>query len=316
MSQLSNKKLLLFGSGFISRFIALAAINSGIEPILLYKNHPLEDMDQVRQVCLAKCDLQEFLATTKPDYIISLQGNSFVPDNHHLIESLNSNLMITLSFMEQVMLLIERKTISPERIILVGSSGEYGRTYNQPISETFSLHATSIYGLTKIFLFNTAMYYSEKGLPVIYTRQFNCTGPYQRADFVVPSICRQIVQIEHGMKETLTIGDTSQERDFIDVRDAAAAYILLLKQGKTGEIYNIGTGHAVSVEDVLNRAILCSKSKEKIAVTSNSNLFFEKTSLSKTMCADITKLAALGFQPAHTLDDTIRDVLEFWRQHV
>jgi len=316
MSQTSQKKLLLFGSGFIARFIALAALDNDIEPIVIYKKHPLEDMDRVKQVCLENCNLSDFLAETQPTYIISLQGNSFVPDSNHLIEALNSNLMITLSFMGQVMLLVEKKAISPERIILVGSSGEYGRTYNEPISETFSLHATSIYGLTKIFLFNTAMYYFEKGLPVIYTRQFNCTGPYQRADFVVPSICRQITLIEKGLEDNLTIGDTSQVRDFIDVRDAAKAYILLLKRGKVGEIYNIGTGHAVSVKEVLDRAIACSGSGKYIDVTSNSQLFVEKNSLSKSMCADITKLVALGFQPTMTLDDTIRDILDFWRKHV
>jgi GDP-4-dehydro-6-deoxy-D-mannose reductase len=223
------KRLLIFGSGFISRFIAAAAVDDGVEPVVLYNRHPLEDMDSVTQVCLSSCDLPSFLADTGPSYIIALQGSSFVPDNKQLVESLNANLMITILFMEQVMASVQAGEISPEKIVLVGSAAEYGRSYLEPISETFPLHAMSIYGLTKIFLFNTAMYYCQKGLPIVYTRQFNCTGPYQRADFVIPSICKQIALIEKGQKDSISIGDIIQERDFIDVRDAAQAYLILFR---------------------------------------------------------------------------------------
>src|SRR3989339_2121145 len=113
------KKLLIFGSGFISRFIAAAALDDGIEPVVLYNRHPLDDMDDVEQVCLSACDVASFLEETRPTYIISLQGNSFVPDNKHLVESLNANLMITILFMEQVMSLVLSGEISPEKIVLV-----------------------------------------------------------------------------------------------------------------------------------------------------------------------------------------------------
>lgn len=311
-----KKKLLIFGSGFISRFIASAALDDGIEPIVLYNRHPLENMANVTQVCLPSCDIASFLAESNPSYIISLQGSSFVPDNKQLVESLNSNLIITILFMEQVMASVQEGKISPEKIVLVGSAAEYGRCYLEPISEIYSPHPTSIYGLTKIFLFNTAMYYCEKGLPVVYTRQFNCTGPYQRADFVIPSICKQIALIEKGQKECISIGDTTQERDFIDVRDAAQAYLILLKRGVAGKVYNVGSGKAVPISEVLAKAIHFARAGSKIVTRTDARLFFIKNAISNVICADVTNLGALGFKPQFKLDDTIHDTLEFWRQNV
>jgi GDP-4-dehydro-6-deoxy-D-mannose reductase len=316
MSTTPAKKILIFGSGLLSRYIAAAALDDGIEPVVLYNKHSLEELDNVEQICFSSRDMASLLTDIRPSYIVSLQGNSFVPDNKHLIESLNTNLMVTLSFMEQVMTLVQQGIIMPEKIVLVGSAGEYGKSYLVPITESFPLNPTSIYGLTKIFLYNTAKYYIEKGLPIIYTRQFNTTGPYQRADFVVPSICRQISLIEKGQLESLTIGDTTQERDFIDVRDAARAYLSILKQGVVGEIYNIGSGQAVAIAQVLDKAVSFACSGTKITTTVNKQLFFDKNALSNRICANVSKLAELDFKPRFTLDDTLKDTLDFWRERV
>lgn len=316
MSKTPSPKLLIFGSGFISRFIAAAALNDGIEPVVLYNRHPLEDMESVKQVCLSAGGVASFLADLRPSYIIALQGSSFVPDNKHLVESLHANLIITIRFLEQVMSLVQKGKISPEKIVLVGSAAEYGRTYHEPISETFPLQATSIYGLTKIFLFNTAMYYCQKGLPIVYTRQFNCTGPYQRADFVIPSICRQIALVEKGRKDCISIGDVTQVRDFIDVRDAAKAYLILFRQGIAGDVYNVGSGHAISISKVLDMAVSLARSRTKLVIKTHNGLFFNENALSNMICANVVKLRALGFQQRFKHNDTLHDVIEFWRNRV
>lgn len=314
MSNKPSKKILIFGSGFISRFIALEALSQGIEPIVLFNNHPLEDANDVEQLCISSCDIDSLLIKTQPSYIVCLQGSSFVPDNKNLMESLNSNLITILSFMERVMVLVKDGLYVPEKIVLVGSAAEYGKSFLEPIDESFPLRPVSIYGLTKIYLYNTAMYYYEKGLPVIYTRQFNCTGPYQRQNFVIPSVCRQIAMIEKGEKCSLEIGDTYQERDFIDVRDAARAYLAILDRGVTGEIYNIGTGHTHSIAEVLELAITKAKHKHAIHIETNRDLFFDKGAISNRICSNITKLRSLGFAPQTSLKQTIADTLDFWRE--
>lgn len=316
MTEKKIKKLLVFGSGFIARFIVSAALADGIEPTVIYNKHPLEDIAGVEQFCLSNNDLPELLTRINPSCIVALQGMSFVPDNKHIIQALESNFLLTITFMEHVRTLIQEGRLALKKIVMVGSAAEYGKTYLEPIAETFPLYPTSIYGLTKIYLYNTAMFYRSKGLPVVYTRQFNCTGPYQRADFVIPSICRQIAMIEKGKQEYLAIGDTTQERDFIDVRDAALAYLMILEHGVDGEIYNVGSGHAVSIDTVLSTAISMARAGIRIDVRTNEKLFADKDALSNRICADVAKLRGLGFSPKFTLNDTIKDTLELWRTRV
>lgn len=313
---MNGQKLLIFGSGFIARHIAEEATTQGFDTVLLYNHHTIESFTGLRQIQLASVNLTNFIAKERPTAIIALQGNSFVPDNQNLLEALNANLLMTMSFMEKVLAAHQKGTLKLTRVIFAGSAGEYGKTYHEPIAENFPLHPTSVYGLTKIFLYNMAMFYAEKGLPVIHVRQFNCTGPHQRAPFVIPSICRQIAKIERGLQDSITIGDTTQERDFIDVRDAAVAYLLLLKSARNGEIYNIGSGHAVSIAEVLRKAISLTTVSTGIPLTYDPELFFDKNAMSKKICADITKLYSLGFEFRYTLDDTLRDTLAYWRNHV
>lgn len=318
MARMRPKKLIVFGSGFISRFIVSAALDDGIEPTVIYNRHPLKDIAGVEQFSLPDIDLTALLSRINPSYIVALQGISFVPDNKHLIQALEANFLATLTFMEHVKALVQEGNLSPQKVVLVGSAAEYGKSYLEPIAETFPLYPTSIYGLTKIYLYNTAMYYRSKGLPVVYTRQFNCTGPYQRADFVIPSICRQVAMIEKGSRDCLMIGDTKQERDFVDVRDAAQAYLMILERGVAGEVYNVGSGHAVSIDTVLEKVVSMARvgTKTKLDIKSNEKLFVDKDALSNRICANVAKLAGLGFRPKFTLDDTIKDTLEFWRTRV
>jgi GDP-4-dehydro-6-deoxy-D-mannose reductase len=313
-----KKKLLIFGSGFMARYIIAEAVSCGdIEVRILYNSHPLVDSPKFIQRSIHEVDQEEYTQEFSPHYIICLQGSSFVPDNKRLIHAIETNVVITLSFLEKVVL-SESIRRCLEKIIIVGSAGEYGRTYEEPIAENFPLHPSSIYVLTKIFLFNMAMYYKEKGLPIVYTRQFNCTGPHQRETFLIPSLCSQIARIEKKLQPAnLTIGDVTQERDFIDVRDAAKAYLILLSQGNIGEVYNIGSGTSVSVGHVLNTVIECSKlQRSDIHVTVNKDLFSKDHSLSNRILADTKKLQSLHFTPQYTLQQTIRDTLQYWRNNV
>jgi nucleoside-diphosphate-sugar epimerase len=83
-----------------------------------------------------------------------------------------------------------------------------------------------------------------------------------------------------------------------------------------GDVYNVGSGHAVSIAEVLNKAVSLSRSTSKLIPKTNTQLFFKENALSNMICADVTKLSALGFKPHLRLDATLNDVLEFWRNRV
>lgn len=314
---MNKLRLLILGSGFISNHLIKQACSCDFKVKLLFNNHPGTASEVYEQESLNSREPIEIITDFQPDYVICLHGNSFVPDNRILRESIETNVIIPLKLLEAVAE-YSNSSKNLKKIIVVGSAIEYGRTYQEPISENFPLHPSSVYGLTKIFLYNTAFYYMEKGLPMLYIRQFNCVGPGQRASFLIPSLCRQIALIEKGMASPLIeIGDMHQERDFIDARDSSRAYLLLLQQGQAGNVYNVGSGHIRSVGQVLNEIIKLSglkKSPPEIRV--NQSLFFKEQSTSNRILADISKLTDLGFKAEIPFEKTLYDTLEYWRQNV
>jgi len=99
------------------------------------------------------------------------------------------------------------------------------------------------------------MYYYSKGLPIVYVRQFNAIGPWQRKSFVLSAFASRLIEIERGAEAVLNVGDLSCQRDFIDGRDAARAYKLIFEKGNTGEVYNIGSGNITRIQHLLDTAI-------------------------------------------------------------
>jgi GDP-4-dehydro-6-deoxy-D-mannose reductase len=202
--------------------------------------------------------------------------------------------------------------------LIIGSASEYGKFYDKPIKEDFILHPTSLYGLSKIFLYNAATYFLERGLPIVYVRQFNTIGVGQRDDFVFSSFSRSIVEIEKKLTPpVLHVGDLTQERDFLDVRDTCLAYDILMEKGVVGETYNVASGLYISIEVLLYAMVENSMlNLETLEIIQNKNLFSKEASLSKRLHADIEKLKKLNFQPKFSLKDSIIDSLEYWRAHV
>lgn len=311
------KKILIFGTGFIaSNLIDYWSEKYGeIEFIILYNNHKIKENSNVRQYSM-KSDIGEILLRENPDTIIILHGDSFVSNNTSITESTNHNVLKASAFLEDIHR--HKESLSVKKIVVIGSASEYGKFYNEAIEESFELHPTSIYGLSKIFLFNVSKYFIERGLPIVYVRQFNTLGMNQRDDFVLASFIKNIVQIEKGLaKPTLSVGDLTQERDFLDVRDSCSAYELLIKKGTIGEVYNVASGSYRSVDSLLDKVIQYSQlNKENLNIISNKNLFLKEASLSKRLLANINKLKALGFEQKYTLEDTIKDTFSYWRKNV
>ncbi|HEX6512922.1 MAG TPA: GDP-mannose 4,6-dehydratase, partial [Chloroflexota bacterium] len=154
------------------------------------------------------------------------------------------------------------------RTVLGGSALMYGlvKEEDNPISEDQPLRPSSPYAASKLAAdFLGYQYFVSRDLPVLRMRAFNQAGPRQSPEFVVSSFARQIAEIEAGRREpVLRVGNLSSVRDYMDVRDAAAAYCLALERGEPGEAYNIGSGEGHSGQFLLDR--LLAMSKAQIAV--------------------------------------------------
>jgi GDP-4-dehydro-6-deoxy-D-mannose reductase len=309
---ISNSTILIFGTGFIAENLIDFFSKSNNKIIVIYNHHKVSKSGIIHYHM--EDDFDTILLNEKPKYVICLSGNSFVPDNIYVASSIEKNVLKILSFIEHIYTSGYYKNLV--KVLIVGSASEYGKLYNSPIDEKTPIHPTSTYGLTKIILQQISQYFVERGLPIIYARQFNTTGPGQRDDFVIPSFVKQVVAIEKGKQEAIMkVGDLSQERDFLDIEDTCKAYDILLKKGGIGHIYNVGSGKFYSIENILNLIIKYSKlNKEDIIIKQNKNLFSKEQSLSSRLYADNTKLRLLGFKPTVTIHKTIQKIMEYWRE--
>jgi GDP-4-dehydro-6-deoxy-D-mannose reductase len=202
----------------------------------------------------------------------------------------------------------------PPRLLVAGSSAVYGAPAHPetPIEEDAPLCPVSPYGLAKAAQDLVAQRYGAAlGLQVIRTRAFNHTGPRERPGFVASSIARQIAAAEAGRAPpVVSVGRTDTRRDFSDVRDVARGYFRAMAGGRAGEVYNIASGKAVSIGEIVST--LLSLSPLDIAVEAD-----EKRLRPDDIGCQIGDAGrarrALGWAPEIPLEQTLRDLLDYWR---
>ncbi len=316
---MSLKRLLIFGTGFIARNYLHHLISKGNSASLIkviYNEHKLSvGTLSTEHISMDIGCVNSLLESFKPTHILCLHGNSYVPAGTEVRPSLEDNALKTMGFLEAISRAQSKHYL--KKILVIGSASEYGKYYDEAIAEDFPLHATSLYGLSKICLYNASMYYFERGLPIVHIRQFNTTGPRQRDCFVLPSFCKQIVEIEKGLKKPkIKVGDLTQERDFIDIRDTCSAYSLLFDKGAAGEVYNVSSGKYVTIKHLLDQILHCASLDGTVEIVKNRDLTFDENCLSHRLHADISKIEKIGFESSYSLSDTIKDTLDYWRKHV
>ncbi len=203
------------------------------------------------------------------------------------------------------------------RIILVGSGEEYGASGADlgKIDEKTLLKPGNIYAATKATQNMFGSIYSKAyGLDIISVRAFNHIGPGQAATFVISDFCKQVAEIEAGKKDpVIFVGNLSAYRDFTDVRDVVRAYALLSQSGRTGETYNVGSGHAVQIRSLLDKILSLSERRIEVRIDESKMRPVDVPKIE----ADVSKLRnETGWEIRHCIDDTIKDVLNWWRKSV
>ncbi|MDR2974166.1 MAG: GDP-mannose 4,6-dehydratase [Propionibacteriaceae bacterium] len=207
---------------------------------------------------------------------------------------------------------------SPQsRVVLIGSSEEYGFTgASRPcLTEEDLPRPGNIYAVSKVTQnLMGSVYARAYDLEVVSVRAFNHMGPGQAPQFVVADFCRQIAEIEAGRRESvLRVGDLSSQRDFCDVRDIVRAYVQLSEVGEAGQTYNVGSGVAVSIQEILDTLVQLSTVPLRVEVDPAK---YRPSDIPVTQ-ADITKLQALtGWVPTYDLATTLAQTLDWWRRHL
>jgi GDP-4-dehydro-6-deoxy-D-mannose reductase len=202
------------------------------------------------------------------------------------------------------------------RVLFVGSGQVYGAADapDRLFDEGCLLRPTSPYAASKAAADLVSYQLSCAGLDVVRARPFNHVGPVQAPGFVVADFCKQVAAIALGRAApVLETGNLEPRRDFTDVRDVVRAYILLAERGRAGEAYNVGSGQALSMREVVDRLLAVSG----LAVEVRRRPDLVRAADTAAVRADAGKLRReTGWAPALSLDQTLRDTLEFWKREL
>jgi GDP-4-dehydro-6-deoxy-D-mannose reductase len=254
--------------------------------------------------------ISELLNRLKPDYIFHLAAQSSVAYSWK-----NPGLTIDVNIKGCANLLDAVKDLDYKpRVLLIGSGEEYGhiRDGECPIVEDNVLRPGNIYAATKSCQNMLGRIYAQGyGLDIMMVRAFNHIGPNQTPTFVVADFCKQVADIEKGLAEpVIYVGNLSAKRDFTDVRDVVRAYGLLVQGGVSGETYNVGTGHAIAIQEILDMIVGMSNVKISVCVDENKLRPVDVPIIEP----DITKIKnTVGWTPRIKLETTLQETLNYWR---
>ena len=188
------------------------------------------------------------------------------------------------------------------RVVVASSAEVYGAVPagEQPIGEERAVAPASPYAMTKAAAERLAI-----AAGAVVVRSFNLLGAGQSADFALPSFARQLAAIARGEREpVLAVGNLSARRDFLHAGDGAEGYRRLAEAGARGEVYNLASGAAHSIEEMLHR-LMAAAGVEARVETDPERLRPVDVPL---LCGDAGKLRGLGWAPAHGPDDALTEL--------
>jgi len=256
--------------------------------------------------------LTELLRQLQPDWVFHLAGYANAGKSFKEPElAWAGNLTATQSLYAAL-----EACGSRARVLFVSSGLVYGdATAGFPVcTEAQPLRPVSPYAASKAAA-DVLSYQVTRhpGLDVVTVRPFNHLGPGQPADYAASNFARQLAAAEAGRQPpVIRTGDLSSTRDFTDVRDMVRAYALLMEKGKTGEAYNAGTGETHTMRDVLD--LLRKLARVTVDVTEEADPARPADPVISGV-SNAKLVQATGWRPAYSLDRTLGDVLDDWRNN-
>ena len=311
------KTLIIGGAGFVGPYLYTHLTkDKGWEcavPKLPQETFEVPDAEVYDLDILNAEDVEKVLTEYQPEAVVHLAALSSVG-----LSWKNPSLTIDINVKGSTIVLdAVRKMEKQPRGLMIGSGEEYGaiRPEDNPVDEETLLRPGNLYAATKACQnFISSIYVKAYQMDIVLVRAFNHIGPKQQPTFVVSDFCKQVAEIEAGMHDPeIWVGNLSAARDFTDVRDVVRAYGLLLEKGVAGETYNIGSGHAIVVADILYTIL--KHAKKDITVNVDENKL--RPGDVPVIEANTAKLReATGWEPKYSVEDTILDVLDYWRNQI
>lgn len=317
------KKVLITGaSGFVGGWLAEHLLSLGnLEIFGTYMTEDSKEQSSVKdKITFLQADLsqkeviEKIIADIRPDEIYHLAAMASVGASFKdPVATFHNNIDVEIFLLEA----LRNAGLTNTRVLIVGSAEVYGyvRIEDLPIDEGTPLRPANPYAVTKIAQdFLGLQYNISYKMPLIRVRPFNHIGPRQGLGFVVADFAKQIAEIEKGKQEpVIKVGNLDARRDFTDVRDMVKAYSLLLEKGVPGDVYNIGSGKSVKISEILDMLIGMSTVKIDRQVDESK---LRPSDVPEIVCNN-TKIQSLtGWSPEISLEKTLKDTLDYWRNIV
>ena len=274
--------------------------------------------------------IRGLVAEVRPEVVYHLAGQADVGGSWDSpVQTLRTNAEGTLILLEAV------RVLDGVRVVTVSSADVYGMVDpgDLPTPESAPLRPVSPYAASKAAADLLALQaHLGHGLDVVRARSFNHLGPGQSDRFVCSALASRIAAAELAGEDSIRVGNLDARRDFTDVRDVVRAYRCLAVDGRPGAAYNVCTGTTVSIREVAERLVEIAGldrygggpdgSGGSRPTGPNQIRLLDDPSLHRPMdvavsCGDPTAIRSdTGWQPELSLDRTLVDLLEYWRERL
>lgn len=274
-------------------------------------NKNVMDLSKLRMIdgdITDQASVKKALTVSKPDIIFHLAAQSYPAESWDAPEyTIENNLIGSLRLLENI-----RSLKKTPKIFLACSSAQYGVSKEFPTLEDSPLRPLNPYGVSKLAMEALGyQYFINNKLPVYLGRYFIQVGPGQDERTSIQTFCKQMVMIEKGMKKPfIEVGNLNTKRDFLDVRDGVKATWSIIEKGRPGEPYNICSGKAFSLKEVLDLVLKSGNKKAEVIIDPKRLRLSDESVIHGTY---EKLLKETGWMPKIELSDTISSVLEYWR---
>jgi len=305
------KALITGVNGFVGNYLSKYLIEQGytVYGTVIEDNITMENVIIKKMNLLNKEEVNETIKSISPNCIFHLAGQSAVGLSwKEPTLTMNVNINGTINLLDAV-----RGDTPDTKVLIIGSSDQYGiiKPEDCPISEEHELKPTSPYAISKMTQEEVSkLYIKSYKMNLILVRAFNHIGPMQSKNFVVSDFASKVAEIEKGAEPVIRVGNLEAYRDFTDVRDIARGYVMLMENGKIGELYNIGSGNAYKIQDILDTLLSLSNTKIKVEIDPDK---LRPSDVPIIQCDNSKIKSHINWVPKYDIKNTLKDTLDYWR---
>jgi len=298
------------GSHLAERFVALGDEVHG----LAFEEAPYANLAAVadavrihRGDITSVDDLRDALRGARPDSVVHLAGQAIPTEAaRDPVGAVRVNVLGTAAVLTAL-------DAAPDASLVLASSAEvYGSPKGDLVDEGALVNPLNPYAATKVAAEALAREFGDRERrAVVILRPINQIGPRQHPGLVASAFAKQIAEAENGGEPVVRHGSLDARRDFLDVRDMADAYARATEIRDAGSgIFNVGTGHAVAVREILTMLIRLAR----VPVRAELDPARTRQGTATTLALDASRFRErTGWEPRTPLETSLRDLLDYWR---